>query len=113
MIKEYSFGKIIVNNKEYNYDIEVRSDGDVLKWWRKSGHFLVIDDLERAISKKPEIIIVGTGCYGVMEISEEVKTKLKNLNIKFIYDNTTKAVEIYNKFLFENKVIIGLFHLTC
>ncbi|HOK41917.1 MAG TPA: MTH938/NDUFAF3 family protein [bacterium] len=113
MIKEYNFGKIRINDKEYNYDIEVRSDGKVIKWRRKEGHNLTFDDLQRAVNERAEIIVIGTGCYGVMKISEEVKTKIKNIGIKLLYDKTEIAVEIFNRFLLDKKNVIGFFHLTC
>ncbi|MCK4553686.1 hypothetical protein KAU19_01855 [Candidatus Parcubacteria bacterium] len=115
MINDYSFGKIIINDKKYNKDIEVRWNGKVLDWWRDNGHVFALVDLKRALEQKPEVVILGTGAYGAAQVSEDVKKELEARRIKLIIEKTGEAVKIFNKAIQQEKEkrIIGLFHLTC
>lgn len=115
MIDNYHFGSITIDGKNYNYDVEVYSDGRVLKWWRKEGHVVNIEDIERSLEQNPEIIIIGTGESGVVKVKEEVKKEILTKGIELIIDLTGGAVKIFNELSqkYPNKKIIGLFHLTC
>jgi len=112
MIEKYSFGSIIINGKEYNFDVEVRWTGEVLKWWRKEGHKVYFEDVKRAIDQNPETIIIGTGASGFCKITEECKREIEKKGIKLIIEETEKAIKSFNGLLGKEKVI-GLFHLTC
>jgi len=73
MIKEYRFGLINVDGKEYTEDLEVRWDGKVLPWQRESSHLVGIKDIERAVEENPEVIVIGTGELGLMKITEDAQ----------------------------------------
>lgn len=120
MIEEYKFGSITVDGKIYNFDVEVRWTGAVLKWWRKEGHTIDIEDVERAVEQKPDTIILGTGAYGVCQVTDDCKKFIEEKGIKLIIDKTEEAVKTFNIILEESKEeegkqnqVIGLFHLTC
>lgn len=118
MIEKYNFGVIQINGEIYDYDVEVRWTGEVLKWWRKEGHKIDRDDVKRAIQENPEIIVVGTGAYGMCEMTENCKEFIKKMGIKLIIDTTEEAVKTFNIILERTKReketrVIGLFHLTC
>jgi len=112
VIEEYRFGSIKINGKTYTHDVEVHSTGEVLKWWRKEGHFVNFEDIEKVLKKKPEVIIIGTGALGVAQVSEKIKKEIPSQGIKLIIDHTDKAVEIFNQ-LSKKKKVVGFFHLTC
>jgi len=121
MISDYKFGEIIINGKTYNHDVEVRSSGEVLDWWREEGHIFALADLARALEQKPGIVILGTGVYGEAQVNKDVEDELKKRNIELIIEKTSQAVEIFNQKVAKNnqlngeagQKIIGLFHLTC
>lgn len=111
-ITHYSFGRIEINGKTYTSDVIIFPDRVDESWWRKEGHFLQIDDLSDAVKEKPEIIIIGTGYYGVMKISDEALSFLTSKNIIVHVEKTDKAVELFNK-IRSGKKVIALLHLTC
>ncbi len=111
MIDEYHFGEIIINGKDYNFDVEVRWTGEVLKWWRKEGHLIDVEDVKRALSVEPEMIVIGTGEMGVAKVKEETKKEIISKCIELKIAKTGEAVKIFNEN--EAKRIVGLFHLTC
>ena len=120
MIEEYHFGSITISGKTYNYDVEVRWTGEVLKWWRKESHIIDVEDVKRAIGESPEIIIIGTGQAGVAKVTEEAKKEIISKDIELIIDRTEEAIKTFNIQKEESaeeegrqKKVIGLFHLTC
>ena len=135
MIEEYKFGLIIINGKTYDYDVEVRWTGaasgdtrgeprpsgrEVLKWWRKEGHVIDVEDIKRAIEQNPDTIIIGTGESGAAKVTEAAKEKIKSKGIELIIDLTEQATRTFNVINEESEEeegkqdkVIGLFHLTC
>jgi len=113
MIKDYSFGKIKIKDKEYENDVEVRWDGEILEWWRDEGHKVKISDLERALEKEPDFIVIGIGSVGKVKVKDEPKKAVLDKDIKLVIDKTPQAVKAYNKLEEADKKVIGLFHLTC
>jgi hypothetical protein len=120
MIEHYSFGSITIDGKTYNHDVEVRWSGEVLKWQRAESHIIDAEDVKRAVAKKPETIIIGTGASGVARVTEAAQKFITQEGIKLIIDVTEQAIKSFNIIKNasleeegrENKVI-GLFHLTC
>jgi len=112
MIESYKFGEIVIDGNTYTSDVIIYPDNVDDKWWRKESHLLQNDDLSDIIRYKPEILIVGTGKPGLMEVSEETKLFIKSKEIKLIIDNTENACKTYNKYIKDRNVIATL-HLTC
>jgi hypothetical protein len=120
MIEEYHFGFIKILGKTYTHDVEVRWTGEVLKWWRKESHIFDVDDIKRAVSRNPEIIVLGTGAYGAAKVTKTAQKFVKEQGIELIIDKTKEAVKTFNIILEKSKKrmgqenkIIALFHLTC
>jgi len=120
MIEEYKFGSIVIDGKIYEYDVEVRWTGEVLKWWRGESHVVDIEDVERAIDQNPDLIIIGTGESGLAKVTERTKEEILSKGIGLIVDKTEEAVKTFNIQKRESeeeegrqKKVIGLFHLTC
>ena len=120
MIEEYKFGSIIINGKIYDYDVEVRWTGEILKWWRKEGHIVNVEDIKRAVEQNPNTIVVGTGESGLVKVSEAAKNFIKEKGIELIIDVTEQATKTFNIINEESEEeegeqnkVIGLFHLTC
>ena len=117
MIEEYKFGSITIDGKNYEYDVEVRWTGEVLKWWRGESHIVDVEDVKRAIGESPELIIVGTGESGLVKVTDKAKEEILSQGIGLIIDKTEEAVKTFNIQKEESegkqKKVIGLFHLTC
>lgn len=113
MIEEYHFGSITIDGKTYNYDVEVRWAGEVLKWWRRESHIIDVEDIKRVVGQRPEIIVIGNGESGLVEITTEAQKEINLKGIELIIDKTEEAVKTFNVLREKDKKIIGLFHLTC
>lgn len=111
-ISSYSFGKIIINKKEYNSDVIIYPDRIDSSWWRKKSHSVTLDDIPNILKNQPETIIFGTGFYGMMKIENQVKEECTKRGINLIIEKSEKAGQIFNELNQEHKVIAAL-HLTC
>lgn len=120
MIEEYKFGSIIIDDKTYSEDVEVRWTGEVLDWQRKDSHVIDVEDVERALEQKPETIVIGTGESGMAEVTEEAQEEIALRGVELIIDRTEQATKTFNIRKEESEEeegrqekVIGLFHLTC
>jgi hypothetical protein len=112
-IDQYAFGKIVIDGKTYNSDVIIYPEKVDASWWRKEGHRLQPADLETIIRNKPDILIVGTGNVGAMDVPTETLAFLRSQGIDVRVARTEKAVEIFNSSQEENKKTVAALHLTC
>jgi len=82
-------------------------------WWRKEGHRLQVEDLEKVWKQSLEYLIVGTGAHGVMKVDPQVESKAKSLGIKIEIYKTDLAVKRFNELYSLGVSLAGAFHLTC
>lgn len=115
MIDSYKFGVMVINRKEYTNDVIVFPDQVVKSWWRKEGHRLYVEDLKELLKEKtkPEVLVVGTGYYGLVKVSAEVKNALESYGIELVAKPTREACQIFNELLKSNRKAAAAFHLTC
>ncbi len=112
MINSYIFGSVTVDNQKFIKDLIIFPDHIAADWRRKSGHFLAEDDILEIMEYRPRLLIIGTGAYGLMKVSDKLIEKLKVMRIEFKAMKTSEAVEEYNRNCMEEKVVCAL-HLTC
>jgi len=114
LIEEYRFGFIRVNGIVYARDILILPGGQVKpNWWRIEGHKLHLEDLKDLIETKPEIIVVGTGFYGAMDVPSNIMEPLRNQCIELIARKTSEAVKLYNELSSRGRRVAVALHLTC
>ena len=112
MIESYSFGSMVVDGKEYTNDLIIYPDHIQSSWWRIDGHRLDIEDIKEVLEVKPEVLVVGTGASGLVEIPEETEKHTGSKGIRLIAQRTEEAYKTFNE-LSKSKKVIGAFHLTC
>lgn len=112
-IESYEFGKIVVDGYEINSDLIIYPDGTIQKdWWRREGHQLCSDDISKLLETEPELLIIGTGAYGMMIPDDELLQLLDSMGIRVEILRTSQAADLYNK-MDKNKCIGLCLHLTC
>lgn len=112
-IDSYDFGSIVIEGKTYTNDIIVSAEGVKPDWWRKQGHSLAVEDLSDVLNKDFEVIVIGSGHSGIMKVPSETRRYIESMGIEMIVQNTSEAVNTYNKLLEEKRKVVGAFHLTC
>ena len=115
MIDSYDFGVIVINGKRYTSDVIIFPEKAIDGWWRREGHRLHVEDLAEILNHEPklEVLVVGTGYYGLVKISSEVENTLNSQGIELVAQSTKEAWQTFNRLLNSNKRIAGAFHLTC
>lgn len=113
-IQEYSFGRIKIGGREYHEDVIIFPDKVFSGWWRREGHRLHLEDLKQVLDFKPKLLVVGTGSYGRMVVTEKVHKTLAEMNIGLVVLPTPQACEEYNKQLGKGvERVVAALHLTC
>ena len=112
MIDSYDFGRIVIDGTAYTTDVIVFSDRVMDGWWRKDGHVLHVADIESVVEEKPEVLIVGTGKYGLLNVMPETKEYIESKGIELIVEPTEQACEIYNQVSKDKRTVAAL-HVTC
>ena len=114
MIESYRFGQIVIDGHAFSDDVIVFPHRVQPDWWRKEGHLLHVEDIQKAVDEtKPRVLVVGTGKFGVMKIAQEVSEYLVSEDIVLHAEKTDKATKIYNRLILTDPKILGAFHLTC
>jgi hypothetical protein len=112
-IKAYEFGRIEIDGKVYTSDVIVYDDHVNSSWWRKEGHYLQMEDIKEILKANPDVIILGTGKFDTMKVSNDVKKELESRGIEFIYANTDQACNRHNEISGSSKKVVTALHLTC
>jgi len=112
-IENYSFGHIKIDGKNYDHDVIIFPEKVLAPWQRKEGHSLSLDDLKAVIDYKPNVLIIGTGAYGVLKIPNETLEAIKKLHIQCFHMLTFKAYKLFNEYMAKGSNVVGAFHLTC
>lgn len=112
MIEHYRFGSMTVSGETHTRDIKIISGRVIPNWRRRSGHMLDTRDISDILDSNPDILIVGTGAFGMMRISESMAGHAEASAIRVIAAKTAVAVAEYNR-LCANPGVCACFHLTC
>ena len=107
----YRFGRIELNGVPHHEDLWVCA-GRSGRWWRREGHRVWPEDLAGVLALSPEVVIIGTGFFGMLQVTEEAQTLLASSGIELKVVRTKEAVELYNE-LVAKKRVAAFFHLTC
>ena len=111
-VESYQFGQVIISGKTYDSDVIIFPDRVQDDWWRKNSHELSLEAVSHIFTENPEVMIVGTGAYGQVQVLPEVSQEAVARNIQLIVQPTAEACEIYNQLATAQRVVAAL-HLTC
>ena len=111
-IQGYRFGGMTVDGERHSKDLILLPDRAVENWRRKQGHRLDVEDLREVLDATPEMLVVGTGACGMMEVPEKTRRAIEAANIELRIAQTGEAWQMYND-LQKQRRTAGAFHLTC
>jgi hypothetical protein len=69
-------------------------------------------DLEAVFATQSEVLVVGTGAHGLMNVPPETRQATQEAGVELRIAQTDKAWRLYND-LREKRRTAGAFHLTC
>jgi glucokinase len=115
VISQAKFGEVTVDQKTYGRDISIDVDGqvkkrDLGKLQQRYGnvHRVGWKELERLCKGGPEVLLVGTGIKGQLELSEDGQRFLSRRSIQWKLLSTAELVAAYNS---EKARKVALIHL--
>ena len=112
-IERYDFGRVDIDGTCYRSDVIVSRHQVQDAWRRREGHSLHIDDLDGVMACAPQVLVVGTGYYGRMQVPAETVDYLKSKGVRVIAAQTGEAVDEFNRLQKECANIVAALHLTC
>ena len=112
-LSDYKFGSIKIDDITYTADVIITPDRVIDAWWRQQGHNLQVDDLEEIINANPDVLIIGTGYYGRMQVPADTKRFLQQKGIEVRQEKTGDAVRLFGQLQQEYGRIVAALHLTC
>ena len=113
MITDFSFGKIVVNDRTYTDDIKIVRGQVISDWWRKRGHRVDVEDIADILEVSPEIVVIGKGSPGLMRTTAPLRERLATHNIGLIEKKTSQAIQVFNTLFQEGKKVAAGFHVGC
>ena len=117
-INSTKFGEIMIDGKKHSQvliignSVEER-DGQRLETLFNTTHKIGDWEIDSLFKENPEIILIGTGRDGMLEVNGNLLDKAQKDNIKVIVDITPKIIEIYNEKIKSGKKVNALIHTTC
>lgn len=116
-INNTTFGSITINEINWDHDVFITLTGEVKKRKKKlskavygSSHTLSLDEAKHVYEAGAEQMIIGTGQYGVLKLSDEAAEYLEKKKCNVTLLHTQEAIKVWND---TEGAAIGLFHITC
>lgn len=111
-IDNYDFGHIVIDGSSYRQDLLIWPGTIKANWWRKEGHLLQLDDIAEALAAGPEVLVVGMGNPGRMQVDQTLAVFLKDRGIELVAVPTKEACRLINALVDKRRLAAAL-HLTC
>jgi hypothetical protein len=116
-IDHTAFGSITIDGENYDRDVLIRLGGQVRKRKKKlskavygTSHTISLDEARYVYQEEATRLLVGTGQYGLVELSEEAAEYLDAQGCRVDLLPTKEAIKAWNE---TEGALIGLFHVTC
>ena len=116
-IETTTFGYITINEKTYEHDVIINLKGKVKKRKKKlskaiygTSHILSLEEAEYIFEPGTERLIIGTGQYGMLKLSDEASDYFQKRSCNTTLLPTGEALIVWNA---AKGKVIGLFHVTC
>ncbi len=116
-IDQTTFGSMTIEGSVFEHDVLIRLSGQVKKRKKKlskaiygTSHILSLDEAKHVYEDGAQRLMIGTGQYGNVRLSEEAADYFKRKQCQVELLPTPEAIRAWNEA--EGKVI-GLFHVTC
>jgi len=116
-IDQTTFGSITVEGTVFEHDVLIRLNGRVKKRKKKlskaiygTSHILSLAEAEHVYENGVKRLIIGTGQYDNVRLSEEATDYFKRKQCQVDLLPTPEAIQAWNE---TEGTAIGLFHVTC
>ncbi len=112
-----NFGSITINGIRYDNDVIIRLGNSIEKRKKKlskekygTSHIVSKKEAKFIYEEGAKYIIIGSGQYDALKLSDEALEFFKNKGCKVICKATPDAVKVWNE---TTGLKAGMFHVTC
>ncbi len=116
-IDQTTFGSMTIEGSVFEHDVLIRLSGQVKKRKKKlskaiygTSHILSLDEAKHVYEDGAQRLMIGTGQYGNVRLSEEAADYFKRKQCQVELLPTPEAIRAWNE---AEGTVIGLFHVTC
>jgi hypothetical protein len=116
-INSARFGSITIDGFVLKHDVIIRLGGEVKKRKKKlskalygTSHIISLAEAEHVYQKDAELLIIGAGKFGRVELSPEAADYFDRHGCQVELLPTDKAIRAWNE---AEGDVIGMFHITC
>jgi len=116
-IDRSEFGSVTIDGKTYDHDITIDLSGHVRKRRKQlseelygTSHVVSEDEARDMFDKGSDLLIIGSGQQGNVQLSPEAAAYLAREKCKVLLQPTQEAIESYNRAQGHK---IALMHVTC
>lgn len=116
-IDQTDFGSITIEGAVFGHDVIIQPNGEVKKRKKKlskaiygTSHILSLDEAKYIYEPGIERLIIGTGQYDNVRLSDEAAGYFKHKHCRVDLEPTPTAIQTWNE---AKGAIVGLFHVTC
>ncbi len=111
-IDRYEFGLIVIDGQSYHHDLLIWPGHFKDDWWRQEAHLLQLEDVAEALAAAPQVLVVGQGAQGRMQVDGALAAHLKAQGIELAAGPTADAIRTLNELAGKTRLAAAL-HLTC
>lgn len=118
-ITHFEWASFTINGQVHNTEQGVGKDimlspAGLTPWKEREGHLLKPKMLKRAVDLHPDVLIVGNGVQGALDVSKKARKYVKEAGIPdLLILKTPDACREYNRQSRQGKRVILLAHGTC
>ncbi len=76
-IDRYEFGLIVIDGQTFKSDLLIWPGRIKSDWWRREAHLLQLDDVAEALAAPPQVLVVGQGDPGKMQVDPALAAYLR------------------------------------
>lgn len=109
-ITHYSLGTFVIDRTQHISDIKII--GPRVYQWKRKDQKLTREDIIEIMEKNPDIIIIGTGAAGLLQIDQDAKNAIEARGIKLIILRTPHACKEFNLWSGKGKKVNAILKST-
>ncbi len=111
-IERYEFGLIVIEGQIFKTDVLIWPGRIKSDWWRHEAHLLQLDDVAEALAANPQVLVVGQGEPGKMQVDPALEAYLQDRGVELLAHPTREACRVINDLSAARRLAAAL-HLTC
>jgi hypothetical protein len=111
-IDDYAFGRMVIDGQTFTTDLLIWPGRIKSDWWRREAHLLELDDVAEALAAEVQVLVVGRGDPGKMEVDPALAAFLQDRGVELLAHPTREACRVINELSGKRRLAAAL-HLTC